>query len=87
MTVAGRHDLNNELLRRATDDGASRETARAAGEALAEAYISQGRLYDAPLDEFTDEAYLAFDARVTELQASEKVAADRASRSHEVETA
>jgi len=66
----GSHTTDIEvLLRRAQDEGAPADEARAVGTALAEALVSQNRVYEAPLATFTAEAYLAFDARVAALQA------------------
>ena len=59
----------DELLKRAQDERLSPAAARAAGAQLADELMKRGRLYEAPLDELTSEAYLGFDARVAAVQA------------------
>jgi hypothetical protein len=44
------------------------EVSRAAGAALAAVYFRRGRLDDAPLHDFSGDAYLAFDEEVARLQ-------------------
>ena len=58
-----------ELLRLVQDEGIPSAQARAIGAELADYYLSAGRADDAPLAEFTADAYLGFDARVAKDQA------------------
>lgn len=67
-TPAEREAAEQALLRVAQDETQDPSSAEDAGEALAEIYYGQGRLYEAPLPEFTEPAYLGFDRKVTDLQ-------------------
>ena len=58
-----------ELLRLARDEHISPKRARAVGAELADYYLRDGSVNAAPLAETTADAYLGFDARVTEVQA------------------
>lgn len=57
-----------ELLQLAKDESVSPARAREIGAALADVLMRSGSVDDAPLAEFTKDAYLSFDARVASAQ-------------------
>lgn len=58
-----------ELLQFAQDESVPPAKAREIGAALADVLMRSGSVDDAPLAEFTKDAYLGFDARVASAQA------------------
>ncbi len=66
---SGRATTLEDLLRSAQDESLSPTDARAVGARLADEYLRNGRVSEAPLADFSTEAYIGFDRRVASVQA------------------
>lgn len=65
----GTAEAIEEILPLAESDSESTSIQAAAGRSLAALYVRHGRLFDAPLPDFTGPAYIAFDEEVARMTA------------------